>query len=213
MLEVKNAFYVLLFVCLFLSFIEGFFLLVFKPCWKKTFLLRAPLGCPSLGCSRREGKRHNLGGFVVFNDVCHAATIILRILRGFHSPAFRTPFFMLQPAQLDSPEKKKGKTIKNNKNKNLKQPSSFPPLHPKTKLQQARLLFGSQITPLSTGTRESHFICLNFRTKLFSTGNFHSCCRFTPEGARSLARLCCLKWCWKLTLWALSLNVVLTFPF
>lgn len=111
--------------------------------------------------------------------------------------------------------KKKGKTIKNNKNKNVKQPSSFPPRHPETKLQQARLRFGSQITitPLSTGTRESHFICLNFRTKLFSRGNFHSCCRFTPEGARSLARLCCLKWCWKLTLWALSLNVVLTFPF
>lgn len=66
MLEVKNAFCVLLFVCLFFSFIEGFFLLVFKPCWKKTFLLRAPLGCPSLGCSRREGSRRNLGGFVVF---------------------------------------------------------------------------------------------------------------------------------------------------
>lgn len=54
----------------------------------------------------RETGAHSLGGVLFFKDVCPAATIIPRILQGFHLPAFRAPFFILQPAQLEPPEEK-----------------------------------------------------------------------------------------------------------
>lgn len=54
----------------------------------------------------RETGAHSLGGVLFFKDVCPAATIIPRILQGFHLPAFRAPFFILQPAQLETPEEK-----------------------------------------------------------------------------------------------------------
>lgn len=98
----------------------------------------------------------------------------------------------------------------------IKIESNFPPflpVTPKRSCAPSHASLGGSNCPSSHRTLKSHFMCLDFRTKVFSRGNFHSCCRLTPEGARSLPRLCCLKRCWKLTFWALSLNVFLTFPF
>lgn len=51
----------------------------------------------------RQTGAHNLGGFVVFfKDVCRAATVIPR----FSFTGFQGSFFILQPAQLETPEEK-----------------------------------------------------------------------------------------------------------
>lgn len=108
-----------LFCCLFAcfsSFFEVFSLLVFKSFWKKTFLLRTRLGYPlpwKLQTGRKQAGVIWEVLLVFLKNVCHAATIIPRILRGFHSPAFRAPFFIWQPALLETPEGKK--KIKKNK--------------------------------------------------------------------------------------------------